>query len=88
MAAYNYTAAVIGTGYIGTQHIEALKNIVSDIVFCNCLEMGVFPERCLPEDSLKSLEIIFAEFNSVSYGKEIRLGLQQQKHFDPLNAKK
>ena len=35
MPAYNYTAAVIGTGYIGVQHIEALKNIVSDIVICN-----------------------------------------------------
>ena len=35
MSVYNYTAAVIGTGYIGTQHIEALKNIVKDIVVCN-----------------------------------------------------
>ena len=35
MPAYNYTAAVIGTGYIGCQHIEALVNIVSDVVVCN-----------------------------------------------------
>ena len=35
MSVFKFTAAVIGTGYIGVQHIDALKNIVSDIVICN-----------------------------------------------------
>ncbi len=35
MTKINLTAAVIGTGYIGIQHLEALKTIVSDVVVCN-----------------------------------------------------
>ncbi len=38
MTKYNLTAAVIGTGYIGTQHLEALKMLVSDVVVCNADE--------------------------------------------------
>ena len=32
---FNFTAAVIGTGYIGIQHLEALKSVVSEVVVCN-----------------------------------------------------
>lgn len=32
---FNLTAAVIGTGYIGVQHLEALKSLVSDVIVCN-----------------------------------------------------
>lgn len=35
MTNFNLTAAVIGTGYIGLQHLEALLNIVTDVVVCN-----------------------------------------------------
>jgi len=35
MTKYNLTAAVIGTGYIGIQHLEALKTLVSEVVVCN-----------------------------------------------------
>lgn len=31
---YNFTAAVIGSGYMGKKHIEILKNTVSKTVFC------------------------------------------------------
>ncbi len=38
---YNLTAAVIGTGYIGIQHLEALKMLVSNVVVCNAdIEKG------------------------------------------------
>ena len=62
------------------QYPDYLKsdNLIENEItyFCNCLETGVLPERCLPEDSLKSLEIVFSEFNSVASGKEIQLNLQ------------
>lgn len=35
MTKYNLTAAVIGTGYIGIQHLEALKRMVSEVIICN-----------------------------------------------------
>ncbi len=35
MTKYNFIAAVIGTGYIGVQHLEALKAIVSEVIVCN-----------------------------------------------------
>ena len=38
MTKYNLTAAVIGTGYIGIQHLEALKTLVSEVIVCNADE--------------------------------------------------
>lgn len=38
MKRYDFTAAVIGTGYIGTQHLEALKMLVSKVLVCNADE--------------------------------------------------
>lgn len=35
MTKFNLAAAVIGTGYIGIQHLEALTSIVSKVVVCN-----------------------------------------------------
>jgi len=35
MIKFNLTAAVIGTGYIGIQHLEALKMLVSEVIVCN-----------------------------------------------------
>lgn len=35
MTKFNLTAAVIGTGYIGIQHLEALKMLVSEVIVCN-----------------------------------------------------
>ena len=35
MKKYDFTAAVIGTGYIGIQHLEALKELVSEVIVCN-----------------------------------------------------
>ena len=33
-AKYNFTAAVIGTGYMGKKHLEALSNIAENIIVC------------------------------------------------------
>lgn len=42
MTKYNLTAAVIGTGYIGTQHLESLKMLVSEVIVCNAdVEKGM-----------------------------------------------
>lgn len=38
MTKFNLTAAVIGTGYIGIQHLEALKALVSEVIVCNADE--------------------------------------------------
>ena len=35
MTKFNLTAAVIGTGYIGLQHLQALKMLVSEVIVCN-----------------------------------------------------
>ena len=32
---YNLTAAVVGTGFMGQQHLDALKGLVSEIIVCS-----------------------------------------------------
>ena len=124
---FNFTAAVIGTGYIGIQHLEALKSVVSEVVvcnvdaesgkataekygcrfysdytemfkkemlesesfpyylqseslifneityFCHCLANKIRTEMCEPEQVCKSLEISFAESESMMNNKIVEI---------------
>ena len=55
-------------------YLESDNLIANEITyFCHCLENGLSPERCLPENSLKSLEIVFAESESMESGREVSL---------------